>query len=173
VKHLLATLCAFVALSPAITTAAPPSEASVHELLAVIEAQKLLDGLWAQLEGMNRATAQKMLEGQQLTDAQRQIVDEMQTRMMGLLRDELRWEAFEPMMLDVYARTFTQDEVDGMLVFYRSDAGKAVIAKMPLAMQNTMQAVQARMAPLQEKLQRIVRESVDKMKATQAAPAAP
>jgi len=49
----------------------------------------------------------------------------------GLVKEELNWATFEPMMVEVYRNTFSQHEVDGMLTFYRSEAGQAVIAKLP------------------------------------------
>jgi uncharacterized protein len=170
VKHILAALCALILLAPVTAVATPPTEASLHELLTVVELHRLLDGLWGQLETMNRAAADQMRAADSLTPEQRRIVDDMQARSLGLVREELSWEVFEPMMIDIYGRTFSQAEVDGMLAFYRSDVGKAVIAKMPLAMQNAMQAVQSHVGPLREKLRQLQREAAEQLKASGPAP---
>jgi hypothetical protein len=47
----------------------------------------------------------------------------------------------EPMYIREYSQAFSQAEIDGMLVFYKSDAGKAVTAKMPQLLQIVMQDV--------------------------------
>ena len=53
----LACLClAVLALHALPAAAEPPSEASLHELLTTIEAHKLLDGLWTQVDTMMNAT---------------------------------------------------------------------------------------------------------------------
>ncbi len=51
------------------------------------------------------------------------------------------WDAIEPTFADIYRKTFSQHEVDGMMVFHKSDVGHSIIAKMPMAMHETMQAV--------------------------------
>lgn len=38
-------------------------------------------------------------------------------------------EAYESMQADVYAQTFSEDELKGLLDFYESKAGKALVAK--------------------------------------------
>ena len=60
----------------------------------------------------------------------------------------------------IYKQSFTQKEVNGMLDFYKSEPGQAVIAKMPLVMQNTMQAMQARMNTTFPKLQKLQQDAI-------------
>nr|WP_276510032.1 DUF2059 domain-containing protein [Niveibacterium umoris] len=74
------------------------------------------------------------------------------------------------MFLDIYQKTFTQKEVDGMLSFYKSPAGQAVIKKMPQVMQASMQIMQARMSKLVPQIQQITAEGAEKMKALSAQP---
>jgi hypothetical protein len=92
----------------------------------------------------------------------------MRQRIVALMTDEMSWARYEPLLFNVYRQSFTQSEVDGMLTFYRSDAGRAVIAKMPTVMQNTMQLVQQQMAQVMPKLQQIQQEAVAKLEATKA-----
>jgi len=79
----------------------------------------------------------------------------------------MTWESFEPNVIDLYKKSFTQSEIDGMVQFYKSPAGKAVIAKMPVVMQNNMQLVQGRMKTLLPKIQQLQQETFEKLKATQ------
>ena len=69
--------------------------------------------------------------------------------------------------MGIYRNTFSQAEVDGMLGFYRSPAGQAVIAKMPLVMQNTMQSMQGRMAVMMPRIQELQRDTVARLRATE------
>lgn len=169
-KQFLAALCTLVALGPALAAAGSPTEASLHELLAVMESHQRIDGMWDPLVAMNRANADKMLAGESMTPERRRIIDDMPARMLHGMRDELRSEVFEPLMVDVYGRTFTQQEVDGVLAVYTSDVGRAMIAKLPLAMQYAMQAVQARLGPVREKPQQVLHETAKQLTAAKAAP---
>jgi hypothetical protein len=69
------------------------------------------------------------------------------------------------MFIDIYKRSFTQGEIDGMLSFYKTDAGKALISKMPVVMQNSMQAMQSKMATTMPQIQQLQRETIEKLKA--------
>src|SRR6266404_1182651 len=75
------------------------------------------------------------------------------TKMVTIMREELNWESLEPMYVDIYHETLTQDEVNGMIAFYKTPAGRAVIKKLPAVMQRSMAAVQQRMPGLIQKLQ--------------------
>jgi hypothetical protein len=59
-----------------------------------------------------------------------------------------------------------------MITFYKSNAGQAVIKKMPVVMQSTMANVQAQMSSIMPKIQKIQQEAVEQVKAkADAAPA--
>ena len=60
--------------------------------------------------------------------------------------------------------------MEGILVFYRSDAGQAVIAKMPQVMQGTTQLTQTVLSTMMPKIQLLVRQSVEKLKASRVSP---
>ena len=161
-------LLAYVAMCPAIAAEAPASETSVRELLSITQSQKLLDGTMGQVDAMMQRSMKQALAGQTLTADQQRIMDNMRTKMIALFREDMKWEMLEPMFIDVYKQSFTQKEVDGMLDFYKSEPGQAVIAKMPLVMQNTMQAMQGRMAVMLPKLQQLQQDAIAELKASRA-----
>lgn len=103
-----------------------------------------------------------------LTSDQQTIMDSMRTQMIALIRADMKWETLEPMFVDIYMQSFMQKEVNGMLDFYKSEPGQAVIAKMPIVMQNTMQAMQARMTTTLPKLQKLQQDAMGELKASRA-----
>jgi uncharacterized protein len=163
-------LAAALLLGPMLTSAADtaPTDASIRELLEVTEARKLIDNVSGQLDTAMRDSMAQALGDAQLTDAQRQILDEMRQRFVAVMTDEMSWTRYEPLLFNVYRQSFTQAEVDGMLAFYRTDAGRAVIAKMPTVMQNTMQLVQQQMAQVMPKLQQIQQDAAAKLEASKS-----
>ena len=161
-------LLAYFAMCPAIAAEPPASEASVRELLTITQSQKLVDGTMGQVDAMMQRSMKQALAGQTLTADQQKIMDNMRTKMIALFREDMKWETLEPMFIDVYKQSFTQKEVDGMLDFYKSEPGQAVIAKMPLVMQNTMQAMQGRMAVMLPKLQQLQQDAIAELKASRA-----
>ena len=73
-------------------------------------------------------------------------------------------------MEEIYRKSFSQSEMDGMLKFYKSPAGKAVIAKMPVVMQNTMQVMQGEMAEMMPKIQQLIADTTSQMQALDQPP---
>jgi len=149
----------------AAAVAAPPSVASVRQLLEEAQSRQLLDQIHAQVDASLAASMKVGLGDAKLTAGQTKIIDDVRNKMGVLLREELSWARFEPMMIDIYQQTFSQQEVDGMLAFYRSDAGKAVISKMPRAMAITMQRTEEMVADMTPKMQKIAAEMLEAIKA--------
>jgi len=167
VKKLLLSI-AFTLISP-IAMANPPSDESIRELMTITETRELMEGAMAQADQMMRATMEQTMQGKEISAEDRKVLDEMRTDMIAVLDEALGWDAMEPLFIDVYQRSLSQSEVDAMLEFYRSDAGKAVIAKMPLIMQNTMGVMQQRMASVGPRIQQIQDEAVAKLQNKSAA----
>lgn len=160
-------ILAFALLLPCAALAAepPPSEASLRALLEVTRARDTLDTMLEQMDTAMAASMRQSLGGQALSDPQREVLEQMSTQMSGLLKQEMAWDKLEPGMLDVYRQSFTQAEVDGMLSFYRSDVGQAVVAKMPLVLQNSMKLTQERLAAIMPRIQALQQEYVAKLQA--------
>jgi hypothetical protein len=80
----------------------------------------------------------------------------MKNSMVTIMQGEIAWEKLEPMYLRLYKDSFSEEEIAGMLAFYKTPAGQAVIYKMPVLMQQTMLEVQkmtSGMTPKMEKVQ--------------------
>jgi len=168
VKRLFIALSALAAISTSAFAAPPaPSEDSIRRLLEVTEARKLLDGMMAQIDTLMRRNMDQALRGRQLTSEQEAIIARMRSKMVDAFREEMAWEKLEPLYVRVYRDTFTQAEVDGMLAFYRTDAGRAVIVKMPAVLQTTMGQMQQRMQPLIAKMRTIEQEALTELRATE------
>jgi hypothetical protein len=173
-KRLVATLAlAVAAVHPAFAEEALASEASVRELLALTEAKKLSEGTIAQLDQfMNQAMTQE-LGGRVPTPEQQAILDELRTRLVALVKGALSWEQLEPRYIDMYRKSFSDAEIAGMVQFYKTPAGQAVINKMPVVVQNTMTMVQELLQGIAPQLRQIQTEALEKLKTTVAPQPAP
>ena len=64
----------------------------------------------------------------------------------------------EDVYLQVYRETFTQEEITSIIAFYSSPAGKAMVEKVPVAMQKAGTLMQARIGPMTQKLQAMIEQ---------------
>ncbi len=142
----------------------PPTEASIRQLFEIMHTSRLIDSMTAQMNQLMHSSIQQSLKGQKLNAEQQQILDDMGTELVGMVKQYLKWSELEPQMIAVYRKSFTQKEIDGMLSFYRSSTGQAVIAKLPIAMQNMMQVTMQRVGDMQPKIAQLQRDTLAALK---------
>jgi hypothetical protein len=153
------------AAAPALAQDEPADETIVRELIQVTEAAKLLDDVYTQVDAMMAASMTEALGGRAVTAEQQALFDEMRKRIIEIFRESMNWSTLEPMMIDIYRKSFTRAEVQGMLDFYRTDAGRAVIAKMPLVMQNTLGAINGQMTAMMPKILGVQKDIIARLRA--------
>ena len=145
--------------------AGSPTEESIKQLLEVAQSRKLIDSVMSQMDTLMLQTIQQATQGKEVPPKVQKEIDKQQAEVTGLMKDLLDWGKLEPIYVRIYQKTFSQPEVDGMIAFYKTPAGQAVIAKMPKAMQNTMDEMQQMMLPVMQKMQRMQQDLVTEMKA--------
>ena len=142
----------------------PPSEASVRELLEVTNGKSVLEGAWNQLDGLMEKAMKDAIGNKPVTEKQEKIMAAMRAETVDLIRSEMSWDKMEPMYIRQYSQTFSQAEIDGMLAFYKSDAGKAVTAKMPQLVQILMQDVLSLLQGTMPKIRAISDKYIEQIK---------
>jgi hypothetical protein len=166
---LILTLCAafaHAADNPSPTpTAAPPTEASIKQLLEVAQAHKLIDSVMAQMENLMQQSIAQATRGQQIPPKVQKDIDQRRADLVAMMKELLDWKKLEPMYVRIYQKSFSQQEVDGMIAFYKTPAGQAVIGKMPAVMQNTIEEMQQMMGPVMQKMEKLQQDVVAEMKA--------
>jgi len=155
-------------LMPVAAIAAPASDASIKQLMEISETRNLVDSMAGQVKSqMNAAVTgfiEQNLAGKPANPAQKRAIDNMTKKLADLIGSELAYEKVEAKFLPVYRETFTEEEVVGMIAFYKTPTGQAVIHKMPVLMQKTMAMQQESfMQNVVPKMQEIQRQFVDEM----------
>jgi len=79
----------------------------------------------------------------------------------------------KPVMVQAYTETYTDQELDGILNFYRSPAGQAMVAKSPELMSKTRTAMMQQIGALQPQVEQLTKDFAEKMKQPAPAPSAP
>lgn len=144
---------------------AVPSDASLKELFAITHSSNSTDRFLSQYDNWVRSMMQQALKGEPITPEQQTLIDAFHQKTLAICKEELAWDKMEPMVLKIYRDSFTQEEVNGLLAFYKTPAGQALIKKMPVVMQNTFAAIQARMGPIIQKTKKMVDETLADLKA--------
>ena len=160
-------LVVFLIVTSTIVQAAEnrPTEASIKQLLEIAQAHKLIDTMMAQMENLMKTAMDQATQGKPVSPKIQKDIDKNRSDMIAILKEELSWEKMEPLYLRVYQQSFSQEEVDGMIAFYKTPIGQALLNKMPTVMQNTMLEMQKRTGPMIQRIQRMQQEIVAEIKA--------
>jgi len=146
---------------------APASDASIRQMLELTNAQQMIAGMKVQMSTVMNTAMQNAMQGQTLTTERQAIIDRMAAKMSAVLTDMLNWDDLLPIYLRTYRESFTQDEIDGAIKFYKSAAGQAYVKKLPLVLQNVMREMQGFMKPVQEKILAIQKETIQELRDSQ------
>jgi|SRR5580704_3887478 hypothetical protein len=129
-------------------------QAKIERLLDAMNADATINQLFEQIKTM---TAAQMPPG--ATPEQTAKAREVQDKILDLVKSRISWDKMRPSYIKLYSETFSEEEIGGMLAFYESPAGRAMLAKMPTLLTKLIEVAQAQMNDLQPEIQRIMRES--------------
>ena len=129
--------------------------AKAQEMLALLHMDRLLDQMMNNmLDQMSTVT--KQLGGRNVKPEDQTRVDEFQKKVFQLIQSQMGWKALEPEYVDIYAKDFTDEQLDAILVFYKSPAGVALIEKLPTLTTQGTELAQARVATLMPQLKQLI-----------------
>lgn len=140
---------------------AQASKESIDELIAIAQIDKatqmafepIIENLNASLDSYksNYLSQNKTNSSQKILLVKR-IADIKQ-----VIKDDLSWKSQAPMYARVYSETLTQDEVNGIIAFYKSPAGEAWLKKTPLIFQKAKQEGEVLMLSAGQKIEGIIK----------------
>jgi len=125
-------------LASFVVQAEPASQKSVEALLTVTKVEAMMDSLYSGMDQTMRQSISQATQGKSLSAEQQRALDAVPAKFVAVMREEMSWQKMKPLYVQIYRETFDQEEIDGMLAFYASPAGKAVITKMPVVMQKSL-----------------------------------
>ncbi len=133
--------------------ATEPSDAQVDRLIETMDMQRMLGNLLAQMDAMNLEMGERFM-GEGTTPEQRERIRQTIARQQAGTRNAMSWEKIGPIYRNVYRKLFTAEEIDAMIAFYGSPAGRSILQKMPKAMALAMEDMQPIMETLIADLQK-------------------
>lgn len=156
-------LFALVAFVPGLPAQENPAKlALAQETITAMQADKMFDGMAAQMKQM--ATQMAGLPPGATPEQQKQAAD-LQGKIMDLSMGAAK--GLIAQMGQIYADVYSEAELKAMKVFFTSPEGKSMLAKQPQVMAHLMPLVQGMQRDLMPKIQKLVEDA----KAAEAAPA--
>ena len=132
--------------------------AKIEQMLTVLKMEDNFNLLMKQVEQQGRQMGMSMTNPSQLTDADKKILDNFMTKLMAAMQETMGWQKLKSEFIDLYAKAYTEEEVDGILTFYKSPVGQSMLAKTPQLVQQSMAISQTHMKEIQPKLEQLTEE---------------
>jgi uncharacterized protein len=156
-KRIALLLTLFLCLPPTVHADEASRRAKAQEMLTLLHMDRLMNQL------MNTALQQtsaitKQLGGKTVKPEDQARIDEFQKKVFQLVESQMGWKALEPDYVDIYAKNFTDEQLDAILAFYKSPTGVALVEKLPTLTAQGMQIAQAKMATLQPQLKQMIQD---------------
>ena len=131
--------------------------AKVQDMLDLLHIDKTMAQVMEVVKRQTTSMTSQTMGGN-LTPEQKASIADFQQKVFDFIETQVGWQALRPQYVELYASTFSEDEIDGMLAFYKSPAGQAMIAKTPELTQKSMVLVQQQMTTLQPQIQQMIED---------------
>ena len=170
-KRSVAVLLIFLALGYSDARADEASKrAKAQQLFMLLHMDKMMDQLLSGVQKQVQQITQSMPGADQATPEQKKQIADFQTRVLNVVNQKLGWKALEPDFINLYASTYTEEELDGILGFYKSPVGQKMLEKTPELMTKSTEITQQKMREVQPELNQMVQDFMKQMAATTGKP---
>ncbi len=157
--------CASVLLCSFVSQAEPAKPETVELFLKVTDAAATLDYAYAQLDQMTEQMNHSLGNVAKDDPLRRKHQQELNQ----LIRTELSWQQLEQPMIAIYSSVFSEEELQGIIAFYQSDAGQKMVKRQPELMQASMAVMQEQSMLLMPKIKQLVEQHSKERMAQQQA----
>jgi len=132
--------------------------AKAEEFLRVSHTEQMLNQTMSAVLSQTKSGVMQKMFGITLTPEQTKQSEDLQVKLGEILTSVLSWEKLKPIYVKLYADTYTEQEMDGIIAFYKSPAGEAMLAKNPLIMTKANELVQQQMATAMPQIQKLLKD---------------
>lgn len=137
--------------------------AKAQQMVMVLHTDRMVQQVAANLTRQYSDAAEHTVGTNPTPDQAKQIAD-YEKKITQMIQAQLSWETIGPGFVDLYAKTFTEEELDAIIAFYKSPAGVAFLEKTPVLNSQITQLLQSKIGALQPQL----RQSLDDFRKSQA-----
>jgi hypothetical protein len=135
--------------------------AKAQEMLTLLHLDRLMDQMMSNMMEQVSTTT-KQLVGTNIKPEDQVKIDEFQKQVFQLVQSQLGWKTLEPEYVNIYANNFTDEQLDAILVFYKSPTGIALVEKLPILTAQGMQLAQSKIILLQPQMKQMIEDFAKK-----------
>jgi hypothetical protein len=143
----------------------PAKHAAIEELLSLMKVDQTIEQMLPQAQRMIAQAMESSLPAE-VRDSQDKAksVAELQNRVFDFMKERLTYANLKPDYVRLYDETFSAEEIAGILAFYKTPAGQAYVAKLPVLSAKSIELAQRMLTNLIPEVQKITMTWTEEMK---------
>jgi len=153
------------AAAPVAAPVTPAKRAKAEQLLALLKLDTGLQGMLSNTSRRIHSLAQEQAAQAGQTPDQQKLATDYTSKIDTMTTSALDYAKLRQPLADVYATNFTDSELDGIIAFYSSPAGKTFVDKTQVVGDQTNALFQGVLKDLQPKLGETTKEFQTSLKA--------
>ena len=127
--------------------------AKAEQLVVLNNTQKTVEQIAQNISAQIDQLAERAA-GPDANADQKAKIDAFKQHETQLIDGALGWSSMKPAIVDIYVKSFTEEQLDAILAFYKSPAGTAFLEKMPEINTQFGQLGNTRVAGIRDQLQK-------------------
>lgn len=128
--------------------------AKAQEMMTFLKTEHVVQQIAENIRKQVADAADKVV-GPSPTPEKQAKLDDFMKQASQMVDAQLSWKSMQAGFTDIYMKTFTEEQMDAIVTFYKSPAGIALLEKMPTVNDQVTQLGQSRMATLQPQLRQL------------------
>jgi hypothetical protein len=168
-KRWIVVLVMLLAIAPGARADEASKRAKVQDLFVTMHMDRTMAQLMDMVMKQVQQVTGSMPGADKITPEQKKILDDFQKRVDDMVSGSLGWKALEPEYVTLYSNTFSEEEIDGLLTFYKSPVGQVLLDKTPELTTQGGVIAQAKMAALQPKMNAMLEDMMKQLTTTMPA----
>lgn len=135
----------------------------IEQLLQLTNAESLMKSYVNMTMEQLEAKKISSMIGIPISPQMEKQLQELRVQIGGLFERTLSWEKLKAPMVQIYGEAYSEEQLDGMLAFYRSPIGKSLLEKTPVVLKKSNELSQKLMIEIQPEIQAMIRKSLDSL----------
>ncbi|HWH79554.1 MAG TPA: DUF2059 domain-containing protein [Candidatus Binatus sp.] len=136
-----------------------------EEILALTHVAERTQAMFDNLKQMQIAQIDKM----KLPPEAHNLATAYRERLSDIMTQEMSWSKVKDDYVKVYADTFSVEELRGIVTFYKSPTGQALLAKTPKLLQQSTQVAQRHLQNIAPQIRELQKQMIEEAEAMRKA----
>lgn len=159
-KNLIVLATLVFTLASARAELAASHQAAIEKLMSVMQVQKQFEA--SLVAGFEAGLGSSSDQIKSLPQEQQDKFNNAITKVKAVLLEMMSWEKMKPELIEVYGKTFSEQEAKDVIAHMQTPTGQMIVSKQAGMVASVMQMTQAKTQAIMPQVMKIMQEEMTK-----------